>query len=208
MTQLAQAEIERLFALDKVLRAEADHMLAESGIGAILAAAGYEPVGSYIMRTMIERDLDFERAEESPDRERHWEVGTRLAKTGWCIRLDCHDHYREGWYGPGLYWGLRAADPARQEPARQRTAVWNPTVWKIDMWSVPPKVYEQNQRRRQAWMSSMTEEKRARILAFKESLPDYGRTIVSVHIYEAVLEHAVRELEQFHEWWRGRYGEK
>jgi hypothetical protein len=44
--QTMHPEATRLFALDEALRAEADRMLADSGIGAILADAGYVAVGS------------------------------------------------------------------------------------------------------------------------------------------------------------------
>ena len=74
----------RLFALDEGLRTEADRVLADSGIGVILAEAGYVPVGSYPMRTMTWRDLDFERTEEIQDWDRYWNLGSRLARSGWC----------------------------------------------------------------------------------------------------------------------------
>ena len=51
----------RLFALDASLRAEADRMLEESGLGEIIREEGYKAVGSYVMRTMTWLDLDFER---------------------------------------------------------------------------------------------------------------------------------------------------
>jgi hypothetical protein len=58
---------QRLFALDSGLREEADRMLEESGIGKILLTEAFHAVGSYAMRTMTWRDLDFERCEDSPD---------------------------------------------------------------------------------------------------------------------------------------------
>jgi len=54
------ADVARVFALDEGLRGEADRMLAASGLGEVLRAEGYNPVGSYVMRTMTWRDLDFE----------------------------------------------------------------------------------------------------------------------------------------------------
>ena len=66
MSDLPVAEAQRLLTLDEQLRAEADRMLSESGLGEIIAEAGYEPVGSYSMRTMTWRDLDFERFQEPP----------------------------------------------------------------------------------------------------------------------------------------------
>jgi len=53
----------------------------------------------------------------------------------------------------------------------------------------------------------MTEERRSRVLAIKEAVctqPEYRRSLLSVHIYEAVLEHGVREVAAFREWWQAR----
>jgi hypothetical protein len=182
-------------------------MLADSGIGAILAEAGYVAVGSYSMRTMTWRDLDFDRPEEAPDWERHWEVGTRLARTGWCIRLNCTDCYRQQTVGfePGLYWGVRAVHPARKEPVPPD----DPTIWKLDLWTIEPAYFERNALQRNTWMSRITQEARSQVLAIKEAVcdePEYRHTMLSVHIYEAVLEHGVRDAAAFREWWESRYG--
>ena len=175
----------RLFAAEASLRAEADAMLAASGIGAILAGAGYTAVGSYAMRTMTRRDLDFERAEE-PDWARHWEVGTQLAGTGWCVRLRCSDVYREGFFDYGLYWEVRVVDPARRGLAKPD----DPSVWNLDLWTARAQEFAPTRTLRAAWMSAMTEDARSCILALKEALcrePKYGRSLAAMHIYEAVL---------------------
>ena len=133
-------EANRLFTLDAALREEADQVLADSGIGSMLAKSGYQAVGSYVMRTMVWRDLDFGRYEE-PDWRRHWQIGTRLAETGWCVRLQCIDVYREAWMGVqpdfGYYWGVRVAPPSRSEP----TPPGDPTVWKLDIWMARPEEF-------------------------------------------------------------------
>ena len=193
-------EASRLFALDEDLRAEAQAVLADSGIGAILEKAGYVPVGSQVTCTMTWRDLDFERYQE-PDWDQHWEVGTQLAKTGWCVRLQCVDVYREQWADHGLYWGLRVADPARSEA----TPPGDPTVWKLDVWTAREEEFELSARER--WDALMSEESRATVLAIKEAVchePEYRKTMVSAHIYEAVLEQDVGDLAAFRIWWEER----
>ena len=195
-----QDDAGRLIALDERLRSEGQCLLAESGIGVILEQAGYVPVGSQVMRTMTWRDLDFERPESAPDWELHWEIGTRLAHTGWCIRLNCVDSYRQQAHDPGLYWGLRVADPSRSEP----TPAGDPTLWKLDLWSIPPRTLQCNHARCEHWISLMADEKRADILALKEAVchePEYRRTMLSIHIYEAVLEHDISGLARFRRWW-------
>jgi hypothetical protein len=207
MTDLPQDEAARLFALDESLRAEADAMLAESGLGAIVREAGYQAVGSYAMRTMTWRDLDFERCEE-PEWGRHWEVGTQSAETGWCVRLQCVNVYREAWPqaqpGFGFYWGLRVADPRRAGSA----SPGDPTVWKLDLWTARPAEFAPAARRRETWASLMTDDRRCHVLAIKEALrtaPEYGKSLLSVHIYEAVLERGVHGVEEFRQWWRAKY---
>ena len=195
-------DADELFALDAALRAEAARMLAASGIAAILAEYGYEATGSYRLRTMTWRDLDYERPEEQPNWARHWEVGTRLAETGWCVRLNCVNHYWEGWYLPGLYWGLRVADPGASTSAGRE----DPTVWKLDLWSLPTERHQRGRARHEAWESRLTEQSRALILAIKARDPQYRRSLLSVHVYEGVLEHGARSEEEFRVWWEGRYG--
>jgi hypothetical protein len=199
---LTADEVARLFALDESLRAEADAMLAESGIGAILEEAGYMAVGSYAMRTMTWRDLDFERSQDPPDWDQHWTLGARLAKTGWLWKSSCVDGYRDPRQTPeqgSLYWGLRAADP-RGGP-----------TWKLDLHTARASEFAPGLAQRDKWMALMTEDARAHTLAIKEAVchaPEYRDTLISVHIYEAVLEQGVRGLEAFREWWRTRYGQE
>jgi len=198
-------EAERLFARDVALRAEAEEVLERSGIGAILAEAGYQIVGSYVMKTMTWRDLDFERYEE-PDWERNWEVGTKLAATGWCARLLCIDVYREALHDSGYYWGLWVVDPAREEKAPRG----DPTVWKLDVWTARPEEFRGAPAKREAWAAVMTEEARSHILAIKDAVwqePEYRHSLLSVHIYEAVLEEGVTGVEAFRKWWAAKYGE-
>ena len=180
-------------------------MLADSGIGEILEEARYVPVGSYAMHTMTWRDLDFERAEEGPDWERHWQIGTRLAMTGWCLRLNCVNGHRVTGDNGSLYWGLRIVDPARRDPIELQ----DKNIWKLDLHSMSPQYATRNARRQERRISLMSEEARAAILAIKEAVcyePEYRRTMLSIHIYEAVLEHGIRDIGQFRSWWDARSG--
>jgi len=189
-------EAGRLFAAEEAMRAEADEMLARAGIGAILRGAGYGAVGSYGMRTMTWRDLDFERVREAPDWGDHWAVGAALAATGWPWRQVCTDHYRDPWRNEkGLYWGLRAAPPGGGE------------TWKLDLRTARAEEFAPAEPRRQRWAALMTEERRSYVLAIKEAVctdPEYRKSLLSVHVYEAVLERGVRGVEEFREWGRGR----
>lgn len=191
---------EELFSQDTDLHTEADLMLKETGLGKIISETGYKPVGSYVMRTMTWRDLDFERSEDPPDWHRHWEFGTKVAKTGWVWKYSCVDAYndqRNPSQDLGFYWGIQLDYPK------------NKSIWKIDLWTARAKEFQRMAPKRAEWMSKLTVEARFHILAIKDAVwdsPDYRKTLLSVHIYEAVLECNIHTLEEFTEWWKSKRG--
>ena len=193
----SSAEAARFLALDGSLRDEADRVLDMSGLGNVLRLEGFKTVGSYVMRTMTWRDLDFEREESAPTWRQHWELGAKLAKIDWVWKLRCTDAYRQpGGEDQGLYWGLRLSDPA------------SGPVWKVDLWTARTEEFARGSPNRARWCGLLTEETRVRILTIKEAvcgLPMYRREILAVHIYEAVLDHGVRNIEEFDCWCRARF---
>ena len=199
--QLASDEKARLDRLDSDLRGEADNFLRKSGLGRIITNAGFAPVGSYVMRTMVWRDLDFERMVDPPNWVDHWILGQALAETGWAWRLSCVDAYRDQ-NSPGdlgHYWGIRASDPD------------GGPVWKLDLWTARPCEFAPALQKRAAWEALMTDEARLSILAIKEvasSRPEYRKTLLSVHIYEAVLEKHISTIEAFWDWWYDTYSSR
>lgn len=198
MSQETQSDDETAsLDLDEKLRGEASHVLDVSGLGEILRREGYEPVGSYSLRTMTWRDLDFERTEEDPNWARHWEIGTRLARLIWVWKLNCTHAYRQpAGIEKGLYWGLRLSDPD------------GGPEWKVDLWTARAEEFERYSPNRVRWASLLTDQARVRILAIKKAvcgLPEYRRQILSVHIYEAVLDGDVCGIAEFMEWHRKRF---
>ena len=189
----------RLFRLDEELRAEADRMLAESGLGEIIRAEGFKPQGSYVMRTMTWRDVDFERCQEQSDWDAHWALGRRLAATGWPWRASCINAYREpGSREHGLYWGLRVRDPSKGAEA---------PIWKIDLWTARAGEFACQCPHRDRWQAMLTDDARHHILKIKEAvchLPQYRKTMLSVHVYQAVLDCGVCSLDGFMRWWQVR----
>ena len=191
-----EGDATELLELDQALRDEAVRVLDVSGLGAILHDEGYQPVGSFTMRTMTWRDLDFERVAYEPDWDQHWRLGTTLAGLSWVWKLNCTNAYRQpGSADEGLYWGLRLSDPK------------GGPVWKADLWTAREEEFAMACPNRSRWEALMTEDTRARILAIKKavcSLPEYRRDILSVDIYYAVLDEGVRDLGQFMAWTRAR----
>ena len=191
-------EFSRLLELDEGLRAEAGAMLDASGLGEILQSEGFQSVGSYTMRTMTWRDLDFERPEDTPDWNRHWTLGARLAMSSWIWKFSCANAYRQPEsVDQGLYWGLRLSNPAG-----------GPT-WKVDLWTARAEEFASATPNRSRWADLLTDETRSHILTIKESvcaLPEYRRDILSVHIYEAVLDCGIRGVHDFKRWWQACHG--
>ncbi len=184
--------------MDEKLRAEAGQLLEESDIGAIIRQEGFKPVGSYVMRTMTWRDLDFERTDDNPSWEQHWKLGVKLSHIDqiWGFRcIDAyHDPRKPG--DSGFYWGLQIASLLSGE------------TWKIDLWTARAEEFELASPKRSLWENRLTEDKRYSILSIKEAiwnLPEYRQNLLSVHIYEAVLEYDIENIEKFWEWWKKRY---
>jgi len=194
--QIHSVETCRLLQLDHELHAEGDRLLSASGLGQLLRAEGFAAVGSYTMGTMTWRDLDFERTDENPDWGRHWQLGTRIARSPWVWKFSCHNAYAApGSAGEGLYWGLRLSDPA------------GGPVWKMDLWTARAAEFTAGSPHRARWSAVLNQESRVAILAIKQAvcqLPEYRHQLLSVHIYEAVLDHGVKDLEQFERWRRER----
>ena len=82
-----------LLAQDAALRSEADAMLVQTGLGGMIAKAGYHAVGSYVIRTMVWRDLDFEREADNLTWDEHWRFGQGLAQTGLIWKFSGVDAY-------------------------------------------------------------------------------------------------------------------
>jgi hypothetical protein len=198
MNKSLEENRKRLFALDAGLRAEADRVLKESELGEIIKEEGFKPVGSYVMKTMTWRDLDFERCDENPDWRKHWELGTRFAKLKWVWRLAAINAYDDPRTpDEGHYWGLRASRPGEKN------------FWKFDLWTARREEFERGAPKRPLWESRLNDATRYDILVIKEAvcmLPEYSDSHLSVHIYEAVLENGLRGVDEFWEWWRKRHG--
>ncbi len=193
-----QENRQRLFKLDENLRAEADAMLQESGIGEVLKKEGFHPAGSYAMRTMCWKDLDFERDDDTPDWEEHWELGKKFARLDWVWSVHAINGYADPrTENPGYYWGLRAVRPGQRD------------FWKLDIWTARREEFESQAPQRPLWDSRLTEDTRYEILVIKEAVchrPEYRDTMLSTHIYEAVLEKGVRGTGDFLNWWNNKYG--
>lgn len=183
----------RLFVMDAGLRAEADNMLEESGLGEILREEGFGISGSYDWRVMTWHELDFERCDDNPELKQHWELGERFLWNDWVWGMRYLDASRDP-RNPGdegYYWGLDVINPHGGE------------LWKMDLWTARPEVYEISTPKRPLWRKIINDDSRYYILLIKEvlcKLPEYRKEFHSWDIYEAVLENNVRSIDEFWAW--------
>ncbi len=121
--------------------------------------------------------------------------------TGWVWQCTYLDAYNTPGNIPdeGLYWGVYVCNPDGGQP------------WKFDIWTATQDEFTRGSPRRDYWFKQLDDYTRSAILHIKTALcqtPEYGKTVLSVHIYEAVLEHGITGLDEFQRWWQTRYGIK
>jgi hypothetical protein len=184
--------------VDSALRAEADGLLG-SGLHDVLAGYGdVHVVGSYALHLMAWRDLDIEIIREPPDRRSFFELGYRLANHLMPPRLHYRDEVvaRTPGLPIGLYWGIYLGD--------ERAG-----AWKIDVWSVDRQHAESARAKMAGLQARLSPEIRRTIIELKSKIwadPGYRRTFSSQDLYDAVLEHGVRDLNTLWEFLRARRG--
>lgn len=181
---------DHLDAQDRQLRAEADALLERHGVWDILRTFGTPHLsGSYAMRLMTWRDLDFYLEMPVPDTRAFLELGRELGGALMPRKLSFTDHLHfpptEG--VSGLYWGLRTDDLSRGG-------------WKIDIWGVDPAVCAERVAYCESLAARIDEAARSTILRIKNEvcrLPGYRNIITSQHVYDAVLVGGATAVEDF-----------
>ncbi len=199
MSGTDEKERTRLFTQDEALRKEADIILDKSGIEKVLLKNDFHPVGSYVMKTMTWRDVDFERYDENPDCDTQWELGKELAQLEWVWNLHCNDAYKDPRTpgSSGLYWGIKVTEPE------------SGNIWRIDLWTARREEFERIAPNRNTWYSKINDNTRFTILSIKDKLKDFPelqRTYLSSRVYQAVLEHGIKNIEEFRSWWEANWG--
>lgn len=176
-------------SVDAELRAEADRIL-NLGLRDLLDSFGdVHVIGSYALELMTWRDLDIHIVRESLDRVSFFELGGRLAELLEPHRMHFRDESVEQTPGlpRGLYWGVYLGDERRG-------------AWKIDIWASSRADFEPAKRYCDRILERLTPASREAILAIKSACwqhPEYRRSFSSSDIYEAVLQHGVRDAERF-----------
>lgn len=177
--------------LARRLRQEADDILHQRGLEAILRAYGrVSPTGSYALDAMAWPDLDINMVlEPDPHSTRSFfRLGEQVAALGGVISMrfnNCLVRRIEDW-PKGLYWGVRLETPRQ------------PIPWKIDIWAHDAYQFADNMALMDRIQAAMTADARRSIIEVKHALltPE-GRTPVlsGYHIYQAVLFEGITDLE-------------
>lgn len=178
------------------LQTEAAEVEADLGLDDVLRSLG-DPVrvGSAALGLMVWRDLDFTVACTELDIERVAVVGARLAAHP-RIRRVVFRNDTGRWnvepekYPDGLYLGIEYRSGAGHD-------------WKLDIWFVDEPDRQPDLRHLRTMPSQLNAEARDAILLIKShwaSRPEYGKTVTSFDIYEAVLRDGVRTRDQFESW--------
>lgn len=173
-------------AVHVALRAEADELLA-SGLLDVLASYGaVHVVGSHRLGLMAWRDLDIHLVPWILDRSSFFELGSRIAEVVVPHRMHYRDETIVGTDGlpSGLYWGVYLGE--------ERAG-----AWKLDIWATDERGLERVQAYCRRIEQRLTVDSRGIILAIKEKcwqLPECRKRFGSGDVYEAVLEHGVRDV--------------
>lgn len=197
---LDPAHAAELLRRQEALQAEAEEVLADLDLSALLARAGRPVrVGSSVLGLMAWRDIDFNVLCRDLDADRVFETIRPLAAHPRIKQLR-YSNERGRFNATGLpedegyYWGVRYHTEAGGE-------------WKLDLWFLP----ESAPRPEFAHLANipprLTSETRLAILWIKDiwhRLPAYRGRVLSIDIYDAVLEHNVRTPEEFDRYLRER----
>jgi hypothetical protein len=182
--------LSELLEQDRLLRHEADKLLADHGLLDILREYGNPTIsGSYAMRVMTWRDLDIYLAMRDLKISSFLELCHRLAIAVSPRKASYTDHLNfpatEGI--PGLYLGLH-------------TGPLEEGGWKIDLWGASAEVCNERVAYCERLTAAMSEATRRNVLTIKNVVchhPEYRKSVTSHDIYTAVLSAGVTSLEQF-----------
>jgi len=170
------------------IRQEADNLLYHQGLYSIIEAYGQPFIaGSYAYDLMTWRDLDIYFTGDF-DLEAFFNLGYKITALLKAYKSFFTDN--RGCKPDGLYWGIRLGDIQAG-------------AWKIDIWHLSEQDYQDQVQYCEMIKNSLTEETRNAIIEIKSHFcmkPGYRDTITSDDIYKAVLEHGVRNVEQFQQY--------
>ena len=179
-----------LLQLNEAIKKEADTMLHEKGLLALLRSFGTPHVsGSYALDLMTWRDLDIYLEVEELNESRFFSLGGQLASLLMPVKMSFRNETIAKTPGlpEGLYWGIYLGNERKG-------------AWKIDIWAVLTAECKRLLDYCAAIQGKLNEQKATQILAIKSRCwqdPEYRRSYSSMDIYTAVLDEGIRDMEGF-----------
>jgi hypothetical protein len=191
------AEPEDLFRRQEALRAEADVVHDDLDLRRLEALGRPIMVGSAALGLMVRRDLDITVVCPSLDEtvaDAVAQLGAGLARHPRVrivtIRDDTGDWNVGPLYPDGLYLGVTYRSSGGRD-------------WTIDLWFVDEPDRQPDLAHLRDLPEQLTPETRLAILTIKQTYVDEGMAVSGHEVYTAVLEHGVRDRDEFDRWRQG-----
>jgi hypothetical protein len=191
-------ETTELLARQRALQAEAEQVRGALDLDRVLGAVGNPVlVGSAALGLMAWRDIDTTVVCQSLDKRPVLAAATKLAAHQDVKTMQYRDdsgrfNQEPEKYPDGLYIGLR------YHPAEM-------PEWKLDLWFVDDPDRQPDLAHLRTVSERLSDDTRLAILRIKtlwSARPEYGKSVSSWDIYTAVLDHNVRDTDEFDRWLR------
>jgi len=196
VTKCGSDEPAELLARQRALQTEAEQVRGQLDLARVLGAVG-DPVlvGSAALGLMAWRDIDITVVCSSLDQGQVLAVATGLAAHQDVKAMQYRDdsgcwNQAPEKYPDGLYIGLRYHPPVLPE-------------WKLDLWFVDDPARQPDLAHLRTLPERLTDDARIAILRIKtlwSTRPQYGASVRSWDIYTAVLDHNIRDTDEFARW--------
>jgi hypothetical protein len=176
---------------NSIITSEADKILHHYGLLRIMNKYG-KPVltGSYVLRLMTWRDLDINLEINELTEKRFFRMGEEIASILKPYRISFRNEFLTGRAEMplGFYYGIHTNILGSLEK------------WKIDIWALDAdQINRGNKELAELW-AGIDNTKRLFILEIKNRFckhPEYLHGIHSMDIYDAVIKHGIRTVEEF-----------
>jgi hypothetical protein len=193
-------ETTELLARQRALQAEAEQVRGALDLDRVLGAVGNPVlVGSAALGLMVWRDIDTTVVCQSLDKRPVLAAATKLAAHQDVKTMQYRDdsgrfNQEPEKYPDGLYIGL-SYHPAEMPE------------WKLDLWFVDDPDRQPDLAHLRTVSERLSDDTRLAILRIKalwSARPEYGKSVSSWDIYTAVLDHNVRDTDEFDRWFTQR----
>lgn len=181
---------ENLFALNQLIKGEADAILNEQGLRSVLNQYGSAHItGSYALDLMTWRDLDIYLETDSIHVTEFFILGSKIASILKPVKMSFRNEIMGQTKGlpVGFYWGVYLGD--------ERNG-----AWKIDIWAVDTAECKRLITYCTVIKQKLTPTLSHHIRDIKSQCwkdPGYRRDYISTDIYQAVLENNITGIEEF-----------